>query len=145
MRESIGTVYYERAGIYVTERALICPERTIALARLTNVHTQRSGLPASTLNAGLAAAVIAFVLVVSAGVLDGTAWIGGLVVLAVPVLVAVTGASRPRAYEMWADVATATPTGTPTVTRERLLQEPDAERYRQICRALLRARERGRS
>jgi hypothetical protein len=145
MRESIGTVYYERSGIYITERALVCPGRTVALARLTNVHTLRSGLPPSTLNAALAAAVIAFVLVVSAGMLDTAAWLGGLVVLAVPIVVAIAGASQPRAYELWADVATATAAGTPTIAHERLLREADAERYRQICRALLRAREHGRS
>jgi Family of unknown function (DUF6232) len=145
MREPIGTIYYGRAGVYVTERALVCAGRTVPLSRLTNVHTVRSGLPASTLNAGLAAAVIAFVLVVAGGMLDAAAWVGGLIVLSVPVAVALVGATRPRAYELWADVATATAAGAPTVIHERLLHEPDAERYRQICRALLRAREHGRS
>ncbi len=143
----IGLIYYSGQGVYVTERLFVCAGRKIALTRLSNVQTVRAPMSAITINAGIAAAAVSVVLVVAGGLLHGTAWLGGLVVLAVPVAVLLVGLTRPRAYELWADVTAPVVPGLPEVTTTRvlLLRVAEGERYHQICRAIVRALEHGRS
>lgn len=166
VRVPIGIVYYGSDGVFVTDQLFVCAGRKIALARLSNVHTRRAPRSGFTINAAIAAAAVAVVLLVAGGLLDAMAWIGGLLVLAVPVGVLVAGIVRPRAYELWADVtgplpghaAPASPAGAGgtggdpagggrvevvTVT-VRLLRVAEAERFHQICRAIVRAQEHGR-
>jgi len=150
----VGLVYYASQGIYVTDRLFVCGGRKVALARLTNVHTVRSPIPAIAVNAAIATGAVAVVLLVAGSLLDTAGWIGGLVVLAVPALVLCAGVARRRSYELWADVTSPTAPaadpsaqddGLPVVSRVLLLRSDDAERYHQICRALVRAQEHGRS
>jgi hypothetical protein len=146
---AVGLVYFASQGVYVTDRLFVCAGRKVALVRLTNVHTVRSPVPGIAVNAAIATGTVAIVLVVAGSLLDTAGWIGGLVVLAVPALVLCAGLARRRSYELWADVTrpnvTGDDDGTPVVSRVLLLRSDDAERYHQICRALVRAQEHGRS
>lgn len=144
-----GVVYFASRGVYVTDRLFVCAGRKVALVRLSNVHTLRSPVPRIVVSAAIATGAVAVVLVVAGSLLDTAGWIGGLVVLAVPVLVLCAGLARPRSYELWADITSLNAPGdghgTPTVSRVLLFRSDDAERYHQICRALVRAQEHGRS
>ncbi len=141
--QPIGTVYYGYQDIFVTDRLLVCAGRKVCLSQLSNVHTRRAALSAVTVNATIAVGAAGVVLIIAGSLLDGAAWLATVLVLAVPVALVLAGLARRRPYELWADCASQRSDGA--VARILLLRVSDPERYRQICRAIVRAQERGRS
>ena len=125
-------VYYRHGGVTVSDTWLVCGDHRYPIAELGELRTVRSPRSVITVSAAGCAVVVAVVVMVSARFLSLAGWIGAGVILAVPVVVAVAGTVRGRPYELWAQYQGRT---------VPLLWDNDAQRYHQICRALVRAQE----
>jgi Family of unknown function (DUF6232) len=138
----LGIIYYGSGDIFVTDQYLVVAGRKVALRQLSHVHTRRASVSTATVNAAIAVGAGGVVLVIAGSMLDATAWAAAVIVLAVPLAVLLAGLLRRRPYELWADCqASRARDGEPQHARIVLLKVTDRERYRQICRALVRAQE----
>jgi hypothetical protein len=126
-------LYYEHDGVRVTSADLEVEGRHYAIGHLRHLRTGRGRRDLSAVHAALASIGIAAALLLAARYLDMASWVGAGAVLAV-LLVVLAGMllHRPRPYQLWAEYHGAT---------VRLLSCPQAQRYHQICRAVLRAKE----
>lgn len=126
-------LYYDKQGVRVTDCWFVVAGRRYLVSELGAAHTLRGTRTPAARNAALAAVAVAVLITVTARYLDTAGWIGAAIVLLVPVVVFAGGMLRQRPYEMWAGYRGMT---------VRLLADDDPQRYNQICRALVRARER---
>ena len=131
---TVGIVHYRHGSVCVTDQVLICNSRRYAIDELDNVRTVRAPLHPMTISTAVVALGAAIVIVLAAPFLDPAGWLGALVVLAVPLILLVASMRHPRPYELWAEYHNLT---------VQLLWDSNSERYHQICRALLRAKENG--
>jgi hypothetical protein len=126
--------YYRQDGINVTDHWLTVNGYRFAIADLHHLRTARGARSRFTSNASIAAVVVAAGVAVAAGFLGTAGRLGAGAVLAVTLsLVAVGLLRRPRPFELWA---------MHRGGMVQLLRVYNGQRFRQICRALLRAQER---
>lgn len=128
-------IFYRSAGVVVTDQWFVTPDRKFVVAQMQDVRTGRSAYDAIAV--GTAVASIAILVAVGASLfrLDPAAWPGMIVIGLVPVVVAgVTWRLRPRRYELWALYQGAV---------VQIFQCADEKTFGHVCRALIRARERG--
>ncbi len=127
-------ILYDHDGVRVTGRWVTVDGRRYDIRALQHLRTCRGPRSPLRINAGVAAAVVLVIVGLSARFLDTPGWIGAAIVLAVPLtIVAIAAANSSRAYELWSEMG-----GYTTV----VLADSNAERYHQIVRAIVRAKER---
>lgn len=125
-----GRVYYHRDGIRVTRDFLFVSGRRFSLSSVADLRTIKSRMITPELWWGFLLGNLA---IVAAGwAMAGWATIGLNAVGAVIFAAVVTHRRFGRRYELWASYR-----GEET----RLLVMRNSERYGQVCRAVLRARE----
>lgn len=122
-------MHYDRDNVTVTDHWLEVWGRRYPLPELTHLREVRGQYSHLTINAALVAAALALARLWDR--LGAEGWIGALVVLAIPVLLAVLGIRlRRRNHLMLAEYR-----GLTVV----LLSDDDRERFNQIVRAIRRA------
>lgn len=126
--------FLDRNDIRITGRWFAVPGRRYAVRDLTEVWTVAGPRNPIVFSALKAAGLVLIVTSIAAPQLDGfAAWVGVLVILAIPVTVALVALRlRPRPMTLFARYRGRT---------EQLLDSADATWFFQVCRALNRARE----
>jgi len=128
-------VYYNRAGVQVTERWFATEDAFYPLAELNRVRTGRGPLHPMVQTTSAVALVFAAAFVVSLPTLRGTpaAWLTLAAVAVVPVVAAFVAVRyQPRTYQIWADYR-----GDTVLVFSTL----DEKTFGHVRRALIRARE----
>jgi hypothetical protein len=125
---------YNRDGVCVTSRILIAGKRRYEIRSLRELMTARGRRNPVHVHASIVAGALT-VAIVAVAVHVGTAsWIAAGIACALPCAVlAVSGVLASRPYELWCSIY-----GDQVI----LLSMSDGERYHQIVRALIRAKER---
>jgi len=127
---------YNRDGVRVTSRVLIAGDRRYAIRSLRELMTARGRRNPVHVHASIVAGALAVAVVAVALHIGTVAWIAAGIACALPCAVlAVSGVLASRPYELWCSIH-----GDQVI----LLSMSDGERYHQIVRALIRARERAR-
>ncbi len=125
--------YYSRDGVYVIGRWLVVDGHRYSIAELRNVRCTRTRPDPLAVNAGIGLALVAVVAVLTARFVGPPGWLAaGVALLVFGVLLLVGLRRRPRERELWAEYHGLS---------VRLLSMRNDERYNQVCRAVLRAKE----
>jgi Family of unknown function (DUF6232) len=127
--------FYRSSEVAVTDQWFATPDRTFTIAYLSDVRVARGSFDPVVVGTSLAAVVVLVVAGASLFKLPPLAWPGMIMVAMVPVgVAAVTARFRPRRYELWARY------------RGEIVQlfcSTEEKTFGHVCRALIRARERG--
>jgi len=125
---------YNRDGVRVTSRILIAGNRRYDVRVLQQLMTARGRRNPVHVHASIVAGVITVAIVATAVNVGTIAWIAAGMACALPCAVlALSGVLAARPYELWCSIH-----GEQVI----LLSISDGERYHQIVRALIRAKER---
>ena len=125
---------YNRDGVCVTSRILIAGNRRYEVRSLHQLMTARGRRNPVHVHASIVAGAITVAVVATAVHVGTIAWIAAGLACALPcAVVALSGVLAARPYELWCSIY-----GEQVI----LLRMADGERYHQIVRALIRAKER---
>jgi hypothetical protein len=125
---------YNRDGVCVTSRVLIAGNRRYEIRVLRQLMTARGRRNPIHVHAGMVAGVLCVAIVATAVHVGTVAWIAAGAASALPCAVlALSAVAAARPYQLWCEIH-----GEPVI----LLSISDGERYHQIVRALIRAKER---
>ena len=130
-----GRVYYNRAGVQVTERWFATEDAVYPVAQLNRLRTGRGPLHPIVQTTSAVALVFASAFLVSLPTLRDTpaAWLTLAAVAAVPLVAAALAVRyQPRTYQIWADYR-----GDTVLVFSTL----DEKTFGHVRRALIRARE----
>lgn len=126
---------YNRDGVCVTSRVFIAGNRRYEIRLLRHLVTARGRRNPMHVHAGLVAGVLSIAIVTTAVSVGTIAWIAAGAAAAFPcAALALSAVLAARPYQLWCEIH-----GEPVI----LLSMSDSERYHQIVRALIRAKERG--
>jgi hypothetical protein len=121
--------------VAVTEQWFATSDRTFTIAHLYDVRVARGSFDTVVVGTSLAAVVVLVGAGASLFKLPPLAWPGVVMFALVPVgVAAVTARFRPRRYELWARYRGEV---------VRLFCSTEEKTFGHVCRALIRARERG--
>ena len=127
--------FYRSTEVAVTDQWFATPDRTFTVAHLYDVRVARGAFDPIVVGTSLAAVVALVAVGASLFELPPLAWPGMIVIGIVPIgVAAVTARVRPRPYELWARY------------RGEVVQlfcSTEEKTFGHVCRALIRARERG--
>jgi hypothetical protein len=127
--------FYRSTEVTITDQWFATPDRTFTVAHLYDVRLARGSFDPIVAGTSLAAVVVLAAVGASLFELPPLAWPGMIVIgLASIGVAAVTARVRPRPYELWARY------------RGEVVQlfcSTEEKTFGHVCRALIRARERG--
>jgi hypothetical protein len=127
--------FYRSTEVTITDQWFATPDRTFTVAHLYDVRLARGSFDPVVVGTSLAAVVALVAVGASLFELPPLAWPAMVVIGIIPIGVAtVTARVRPRPYELWARY------GGEVV---RLFCSTEEKTFGHVCRALIRARERG--
>jgi Family of unknown function (DUF6232) len=132
---STHRIFYRSTEVAVTDQWFITPDRTFTVAHLYDLRMARGRFDPVVVGTSLAAVVVLVAVGASLFEMDPVAWPGMIAVAMIPVSVAaVTWRVRPRPFELWAEYRGEV---------VQLFRSPAEKTFGHVCRALIRARERG--